>query len=265
MDVFIGVIVIGLAAFCFINIKKHGGLSRWMGSFKPKQPNLVNMQSAPSIEIGNTISDDEIIKLHYYYSEQIEHTYYHREDEKMLLKCMEFCIKDIELYPKFREAYLNRRKGQDMRYPYYNEESRLDAEIGNIEKIAQMDADGTIDIRIPSFQRLAMIHEKLGDFPNAIKVCRSALVHNLTDSTKGGFQGRIEKLERKANAAKPKSKNSKKPLESESQEQLYARINEIDALLATEKLKSKRNRLEKELEKIQQKLVGLDFGEVRNG
>lgn len=60
----------------------------------------------------------------------------------------------------------------------------------------QQEAGGILP-RIPSFQQLAIIYEKTGRFQEAIDICNLALKYNLTDSTKGGYTGRLEKLMKK--------------------------------------------------------------------
>lgn len=50
----------------------------------------------------------------------------------------------------------------------------------------------------PSFKRLSIVYEKLGDINNAIKVLEQAIELGFdSDSTKSGLQGRIEKLTKK--------------------------------------------------------------------
>ena len=50
----------------------------------------------------------------------------------------------------------------------------------------------------PSFKRLSIVYEKLGDVKNAIDVLKQAIELGFdSDSTKSGLQGRIEKLTKK--------------------------------------------------------------------
>ena len=93
---------------------------------------------------------------------------YHKQREKSeyLDKCIEFCKKDIEILQEFKKAYI-KREGQ------------------------------TTLPSIPSFQQLAIIYEKQGKYAEAIEVSSKALSCGVKDKTKGGFNGRIEKLEKK--------------------------------------------------------------------
>jgi len=56
---------------------------------------------------------------------------------------------------------------------------------------------GGILPRIPSFQQLAIMYEKAGRYQDAIDICKLAMKYGLTDTTKGGYAGRLEKLQKK--------------------------------------------------------------------
>lgn len=51
--------------------------------------------------------------------------------------------------------------------------------------------------RIPSFQQLAIMYEKAGRYQDAIDICKLAMNYGLTDTTKSGYAGRLEKLQKK--------------------------------------------------------------------
>ncbi len=55
--------------------------------------------------------------------------------------------------------------------------------------------------RVPTFQNLATLLAEEGDFNGAIRVCEAALRSGLSDGTKGGFVGRIERLRKQAERA----------------------------------------------------------------
>ena len=59
------------------------------------------------------------------------------------------------------------------------------------------DMDGILP-RIPSFSQLAKLYEKQSRFGDAIAICREAMKHKLDDGTKGGYEGRISRLQKKS-------------------------------------------------------------------
>jgi hypothetical protein len=57
--------------------------------------------------------------------------------------------------------------------------------------------DGSLP-RVPTFQYLATVLAEDGDFQGAADVCRVALWYNLHDNTRGGFKGRIARIQKQA-------------------------------------------------------------------
>ena len=58
--------------------------------------------------------------------------------------------------------------------------------------------------RCPSLSQLAIIYEKMGEYEKAIEISNIAASLNQTDGTKGGFEGRISKLQKKIDEGKPR-------------------------------------------------------------
>ena len=54
--------------------------------------------------------------------------------------------------------------------------------------------------RVPTFQHYATLLTERGEFDRAIQVCESAIGFGLDDGTKGGYEGRIERIKKKAKA-----------------------------------------------------------------
>ena len=98
---------------------------------------------------------------HFTYNELIDVYYKQRDDRKDALeKCIEYCQKDIEIADDFV------------------------SEFGDVP-------------RIPSFKRLAIIYEKQARYEDALAVCDQALEIGTTDGTKGGFNGRKDRIRKK--------------------------------------------------------------------
>lgn len=108
-----------------------------------------------------TLSKNSTIK-HQILNELIDLYYKQREDRlDAIEKCKIYCQQDIELYPSLKE------------------ESEMSYE------------------SIESFKRLAIIFEREEKYKEAIKVSELAILYGLKDGTKGGYEGRIDKLMKK--------------------------------------------------------------------
>ena len=89
-------------------------------------------------------------------------------DENACVKIIALCKEDIALAPEMKEYFLKTSP--------------------NLVKLP----------RYPSFKRLSIVYENLGDINNAIKVLEQAIELGFdSDSTKSGLQGRMEKLTKK--------------------------------------------------------------------
>ncbi len=107
--------------------------------------------------------DGSATSTHFAYNELIDVYYKQRDDrDDAIKKCIEYCKKDIEIAEEFV------------------------AEFGEVP-------------RIPSFKRLAIIYERQDRYEEALAVCDQALDIGTTDGTKGGFEGRKERLRKKMN------------------------------------------------------------------
>lgn len=112
---------------------------------------------------------------HFTYNELID-LYYKQRDTipRALNKCIRYCEEDIEWFRKHK---------QDL-----------------IKELGRMPL-------IPSFSRLAIIYEKQGKFKKAAGICKKAIGNGLNDGTKGGFEARLERLKKKIDVSKRKSRS----------------------------------------------------------
>lgn len=105
--------------------------------------------------------DGSATSTHFTYNALIDVYYKQRDDrEDAIEKCIEYCMKDIEIVNEFVAEFVE--------VP-----------------------------RIPSFKRLAIIYEKQERYEDALDVCDQALEIGTADGTKGGFEGRKERLHKK--------------------------------------------------------------------
>ncbi|MCF2651701.1 hypothetical protein [Anaeromassilibacillus senegalensis] len=104
------------------------------------------------------------IELHYCYNLWIDLLYKQRDNLEKLNLCIEYCKKDIASYPDFDRA------------------NRV--------------AHGNTALHIPSFERLAIIYEKSGDYENAAKINALALSYpNIAKHE--NYQKRLDKVKAK--------------------------------------------------------------------
>lgn len=103
---------------------------------------------------------------HFVYNSLIDLYYKQRDDrDDAIQKCIRYCKEDIESIDVFLDAWMAE----------YNEEPP----------------------RIPSFKRLAIIYEKQGNYERALEICERAIDQALDDGTKGGFEGRKQRIQNK--------------------------------------------------------------------
>lgn len=113
--------------------------------------------------------DDNPTDRHFVYNSLID-LYYKQRDERndAINNCIAYCKEDIEMIDEFIGAWKREH---------------------NTENLP----------KIPSFKRLTIIYKKQGNYQDALSVCDQALAHGLDDGTKGGFEGRKERLQEKMN------------------------------------------------------------------
>lgn len=94
------------------------------------------------------------------------------------------------------QATYKRRKEPELRKLCKGIARKHIAEFKDIAPALKLDMGGMIP-RVPTFQYFATLLVEDGDSQSAIEVCEAALGYGLNDGTKGGFQGRIEKIKKK--------------------------------------------------------------------
>lgn len=122
-------------------------------------------------------SEEEMQKdpfeLHFTFNAYIK-LYKHkaRKDPGALEKCIEYCTKDIALFPAFMESYVSQQRDQ-----------------------AGMDCLQQVTLpRIPSFGQLVQIYEDQGRIRDAAEICRLAIYYGLHDREIGSFEEKLEAL-----------------------------------------------------------------------
>ncbi|MFP4691639.1 MAG: hypothetical protein ACLFMU_06975 [Bacteroidales bacterium] len=116
-----------------------------------------------------TKTDTNPIDRHFLLQTIVAETYKRRKEKKYRDLCIEYSEKHIE-------EFKNR-----------------------IEKPLKADSYGQLP-RISTFQHYATLLTELGDYDKAIEVCKTAVSYDLDDGTKSGYEGRIERIEKKRNS-----------------------------------------------------------------
>lgn len=144
---------------------------------------------------------DNVIDLHFIYNSWIELTYKQREKDSYLERCKIYCVKDVLIFPVFIEEWKDARSriGKSMKKVVDKIERKAGEKYRESGEQLKAQVDDVFDIYIPAFERLAIIYEKQGNVSEAIEICEMAIGYGLKDSTKGGFEGRLEKLQKKLN------------------------------------------------------------------
>ena len=120
-------------------------------------------------------------------------------------RCEKYCIEDIQLFPAYIDA--------------------LTADL-------DFSPNDTIPLRLVSFETLVKVYEKQRRYDEAIEICEMAIKLKVHDGTKGGFAGRIEKLNKlKTNPPKPKIQ-----LQASTQDNIQLAATQANALAENEAL-----------------------------
>ncbi len=100
------------------------------------------------------------------------------------------------------EGYYRQKKVRDDALALAEKYSLMDVALfpkykGPLKK----DMGGTLP-RIPAFTQLSLIYEQTGRYQEAIDICKQALKYGLHDESYGGYQWRIEKIQKKIDKTK---------------------------------------------------------------
>ncbi|MBN2285975.1 MAG: TerB N-terminal domain-containing protein [Tissierellales bacterium] len=112
---------------------------------------------------------DDFVQRHFIYI-SIQNFYYkYRElDEKYLLLCIDYCMKDIQSLNKMEEQYIQSEINQEKDY------AKMMGTQFNKQQEEKIRDTGFIG-RIPAFSRLAIIFEKQKNYEKAIEICDIAI------------------------------------------------------------------------------------------
>ncbi|WP_412536989.1 hypothetical protein [Marinobacter sp. MIT932201] len=108
-----------------------------------------------------------LVDRHFLLMSLVDQSYKYRKDDPELEKlCAEISEQHIQEFPEIKPALVK-------------------------------SLDGLLP-RVTTFQKYATLLTEQNNFDRAVEVCDIAISHGLHDGTKGGFEGRIERIKRKA-------------------------------------------------------------------
>jgi hypothetical protein len=105
-----------------------------------------------------------LVDRHFLLMNIVDQTYRNREDKQMRELCHQIAQLHIKEFPKIKPA--------------------LKKDLGTLP-------------RVSTFQQYATILAEEEKFSEAVKICEIAIKQGLSDGTKTGFQGRIERIKKK--------------------------------------------------------------------
>lgn len=110
------------------------------------------------------------VDRHFYLLRLVDETYSRRHNTKRMRQlCEQVCQQHVREFPRIAKALLD----EDAKY----------------SKNPSLP-------HVTTFQHLATLLTEKGDYSGAIRVCRRAISFGLWDGTKGGYEGRIERIRR---------------------------------------------------------------------
>ncbi len=106
------------------------------------------------------------IDRHYLLQSIVDAAYKLRKDKQRRQLCIEYAEKHLQEFPSIVQALKN--------------------------------STGGLLPRVTTFQKYATVLTENGEYTKAIKVCTQAIEYGLHDNTKSGYEGRIARIEKKA-------------------------------------------------------------------
>lgn len=127
-----------------------------------------------------------LVDKHFLYNTLIENYYKLINDDSFLEKCIDICIKDIEMFPDMVKDYRKQQIAYMDRLNQMHKKHGLPEEPINEEECEWA-------FRIPAFEKLINIYEKQKEYDKAIDICKTAIQYGYS------FEDEIEWLMKRQN------------------------------------------------------------------
>lgn len=170
--------------------KKDSELDAWLKHYPNKGINYNRKEvlSREKYYLENLVKSHQPLDKHHWLKSLTIWYFVHRENSGYVEKCLEFGLKDLELYKDCVNQYntkdfisLTSELGQWLRDPkmIYTKENLMDSFAEIVKK-------------------LSIVYEKLRQYDSAVEICERAMSLGISDGiTKGGFERRIAILKKK--------------------------------------------------------------------
>lgn len=121
------------------------------------------------------------VDTHFLYLQLINHTYSHRKEPEMRALFMKLATEHVEQFSSIRKELMKNFGLIQDKEGHYLDRSGLSQRFPHV----------------PTFEHLATVYTEDGEYRKAIDVCEKAIAFGLNDWTKSGYQGRIERINKK--------------------------------------------------------------------
>lgn len=122
-----------------------------------------------------------LVDTHFLYLQLIDQTYARRKEPEMRALFMKLAFEHIEQFDYIKKALLKDFKLREVELGRFEDKNGLSARFPHV----------------PTFQHLATVYTEDKEYEKAIEVCEKAITFGLSDWTKSGYQGRIERIKKK--------------------------------------------------------------------
>ncbi len=153
-------------------MRKEGSLKEIKTEKQPKELPVFNEKEEKNLLDALAQIKGDLVQRHFVYISIQDFYYKYRDlDEKYLLLCIEYCMKDIQILNEMEAQYIQSEISREKEYAKVmgNQFTKHEE-----EKIRDTGFIG----RIPAFSRLAIIFEKQKKYEKVIEVCDIAISFN---------------------------------------------------------------------------------------
>jgi hypothetical protein len=151
------------------DMRKEGSLKEEKTERPAKELPVFNVKEEQDLLDALGKVEDDLVQRHFLYISLQDFYYKYRDlNDKYLLLCIDYCMKDIQSLNEMETQYIDREISREKEYAKMtgNQFTKLEEE--NIR------STGFIG-RIPAFSRLAIIFEKQKKYEKAIEICDKAI------------------------------------------------------------------------------------------